>query len=103
MKKLLGLKEFAERAGLSYNGVRRMALAGEIPCIRVGNRYKFAEDALEKAAIAQTEIRKEKAAIHKERERIFMSAKKQRRNKTFDFETFRKKTMQDLKARVMGG
>lgn len=99
---MLGLKEFAERAGLSYNGVRRMALAGEIPCIRVGNRYKFAEDALEKAAIAQTEIRKEKAERNKERQCVLLNMKKPK-SKTFDLEAFRKKTMQDLKARVIGG
>lgn len=96
---MLGLREFAEKANLSYNGVRRMALAGEIPCIRIGNRFKFAEDALEKAAVMQTAKRKEKAELHMDRDCIFENAKKHR-SKCIDFNDYRKKLMNDLKERV---
>lgn len=92
---MLGLKEFAKKSGLSYNGVRRMALAGEIPCIRIGNRYKFAEDALEVAAAKQTAQRQSQVEAKKEREKIMQSTKCSR-TKNFDFETFRKNVMHQV-------
>lgn len=92
---MLGLKEFAKKSGLSYNGVRRMALTGEIPCIRIGNRYKFAEDALEVAAAKQTAQRQSEAEVQKEREKIMKSAKCSR-TKKIDFETFRKNVMHQV-------
>lgn len=98
---MLGLKEFAERAGLSYNGVRRMALAGEIPCIRIGNRYKFAEDALEVAAAKQTARRQSEAEMKKVKaERMHYT--KCSRTKKFDLDEFRQKMMQQMRERYGG-
>lgn len=90
---MLGLKEFAKKSGLSYNGVRRMALAGEIPCIRIGNRYKFAENALEVAAATQTARRQSKVEVRKEKTKEYS---KYSRTKNFDFETFRKNVMHQV-------
>lgn len=98
---MLGLKEFAEKAGLSYNGVRRMALAGEIPCIRIGNRYKFAEDALEVAAAKQTARRQSEAEMKKVKaERMYYA--KCNRTKKFDLDEFRQKMMRQMRERYGG-
>lgn len=95
---MLGLREFAERSGLSYNGVRKMALAGEIPCIRIGNRYKFAENALEVAAATQTAQRQSQVEVKKEREKIMQSAKCSKGQK-FDFTAFSRNMMRQMKER----
>lgn len=43
------LKEAAAAVGLTKNALYRMARAGEVPCLRVGNRYVFDIDLLEES------------------------------------------------------
>lgn len=61
---MLGIKELAASSGISYSSLRKMAIAGKIPCIKIGNRYKFADDVLEKVIQQQTQKRKEEVDLN---------------------------------------
>ncbi len=56
---MLGIKELAAVSGIAYSSLRKMALAGKIPCIRIGNRYKFTDDVLEQVMHQQTKERRD--------------------------------------------
>lgn len=50
MEGLMNIKEAAKFLGVGITTIRRMAVSGEIPCFKMGNRWKFNPAALKKWA-----------------------------------------------------
>lgn len=48
MEGLIGIKEAAKLLGIGKTSMRKKAVAGEVPCFKMGNRWKFDPGALKK-------------------------------------------------------
>ena len=56
MNELLSLSRLARRLGVTRQWLRSQADAGEIPCIKAGNRYLFSLVAVQEALAAKASL-----------------------------------------------
>lgn len=55
MVKTLGIKQVSELTGIGTSSLYKLAKTEKIPCFRVGNRYIFTQESIEKWLTEQVE------------------------------------------------
>ena len=63
MNELLSLSRLSRRLGVTQDWLRSQADAGEVPCLKAGNRYLFNPVAVEPVAGYQSKRRRGKGAV----------------------------------------